>query len=127
LQERIERTLVEGRNHRLGDVRKEVVDSEAGAGKWVHPIVFEQATDDELQQELREIARSNLMIVEPESHTGGIPVDDHADGSEEGNAAQFGHPKLSESPTILCREIGQIVGELIQPIDAGTRAWKGLC
>ena len=47
--------------------------------------------------------------------------------NEQGNAGQFAHTELSESPAILCRQVGQIVGELIQPIDARTGAWKSLC
>ncbi len=31
-------------------------------------------------------------------------------------------PKLRQRPAVLRREIGQVVGELVQPIDAGTRA-----
>ncbi len=52
----------------------------------------------------------------------GIPVDDHADEREERDAAQLRESKLSERAAVLRRQIGQIVGELIQPIDAGTCA-----
>ena len=47
LQQVVERTLIEGRDHRLRDVGKEVIDAEARAGERVHPIVFKQAADDE--------------------------------------------------------------------------------
>ena len=38
LQERVQRTLIEGRNHRLGNVRKEVIDAEARTGEWIYPV-----------------------------------------------------------------------------------------
>ena len=42
-------------------------------------------------------------------------------------AAQFRHAKLGERATILCGEIGQVVRELIEPIDARTCVREGLC
>ena len=68
----------------------------------------------------------NRVMMQTEGHAGGLPVDDHADEREERDAAQFRDSKLCESPAILSGEVGQIVGELIQPIDAGTRGRKGL-
>ena len=52
LEELVERVLIEGRHHRLGDVGKEVVDAEARAGKRIHPIIQQQAADDEPQQKV---------------------------------------------------------------------------
>ena len=113
LQQGIERILVEGRDHRLGDVGKEMIDAEARAGKRIHPIVLKQAANDKPQQKVGQIARPHRMRVEPECHAAGIPVDDHADQREERDAAQLRKSKLRQRPTVLRREVGQIVGELI--------------
>ena len=99
-----------------------MVDAEARAGERIHPIVSEQAADDEPEQEVRQIAGTNGMRMEAQRHPRCVPVDDHADEREESDAAQFGQPKLRERAAVLRGEIGQIVGELVQPIDAGTRA-----
>jgi NTP pyrophosphatase (non-canonical NTP hydrolase) len=64
--------------------------------------------------------------VETQRHPRRIPVDDHADEREERDAAQFRQSKLRQRPTILRREVGQIVGELVEPIDTGTRGRYGL-
>ena len=52
LQEVVERALIEGSNHCLRDVRKQMVHPETRARKRIYPVAFEQAADDELQQEL---------------------------------------------------------------------------
>jgi hypothetical protein len=70
--------LIEGRDHCLGDIRKEVIDAEARTGEWVHPIVFEQAANDEFQQKIGKVAHMDVILMEPEAHTGGAPVDRHA-------------------------------------------------
>ena len=41
--------MVKGCDHRLGDVRKEVVDPEARAGKRIDPVVLQETADDELK------------------------------------------------------------------------------
>ena len=127
LKQIVERILIEGRDHRLGDVRKEMVDAEARAGKRIHPVVLKQAADDEPQQKVDQIARTNGLRMEAERHAGGVPVDDHADEREESDAAQLRQSKLRQRAAVLRRQIGQIVGELIEPIDAGTCARKCLC
>ena len=77
----------------------------ARARKWIDPVGLQQTADDELKQELCQIARLNRVMMQTECHGGGLPVDDHADEHKERNAGQFGHSKLSESPAILCREV----------------------
>src|SRR5271155_601384 len=67
------------------------------------------------------------MMVQPERHGRGLPIHNHADQSKERDRTQFRHSKLSERAAVLRRQIGQIVRELVQPIDAGTGAWKCLC
>ena len=42
--------MIEGRNHRLGDVRKEVVDAEASTGERIDPVGLQETADDELKQ-----------------------------------------------------------------------------
>ena len=122
LKQVVQRVLIEGRNHRLRDIGKEMIDAEARARKRIDPIVFEQAADDEPEQEVDQIARVNGCGMKPERHAGGVPVHDHADEREERDAAQFRESKLRERAAVLRRQIGQIVGELIEPIDAGTCA-----
>ena len=68
----------------------------------------------------------DMILMEPEGHAGGAPVDRHADQSEESDTAQLREPELRQRTAVLGGEIRQIVGELIQPIDAGTGRRKGL-
>ena len=46
------KSLIKGRNHCLGDVGKEVIDAEACAGEWIHPVVQQQTAHDELEKEM---------------------------------------------------------------------------
>jgi NTP pyrophosphatase (non-canonical NTP hydrolase) len=55
-----------------------------------------------------------------------VPIHDHADEHEERDAAQLGETKLSQRAAILGSEIGEVVGELVQPINARTRGRKRL-
>ena len=87
LQQIVERTLIEGGDHCLGDIRKEVIDAEARTGEWVHPIVFEQAANDELHKKIGKVAHMDMILMEPEGHAGGAPVDGHAHQSEESDTA----------------------------------------
>jgi hypothetical protein len=75
--------LIERRYHRLRNIREEVIDAEAGTGERVHPVVLQQAADNESQQEVGEIAGPNRMGVETQRHPRRVPVDDHADEREE--------------------------------------------
>ena len=52
LEQIVQRVLIEGRDHRLGDVGEEVIDAEARAGERIDPIAFQQTADDEPEQEL---------------------------------------------------------------------------
>ena len=95
-----------------------MIDTEARAGEWIHPIVFKQAADDEPQEKIDQIARVDRLGVKAKGHAGGIPVDDKADKGKERDAGQLRQSKLSERPAVLRGQVGEIVGELIQPIDA---------
>src|SRR5665213_1671453 len=76
LKKRVQRTLIEGRNHRLGDVRKEVVDAEARTRERIDPVGLQEAADDELKQELGQVARLNRVMMQTERHRRGLPVHD---------------------------------------------------
>jgi len=90
-----------------------MVDAKAHSRKRIHPIVLKQAANDKPHQKVGQVARPHRVRVEPECHAAGIPVDDHADQREEGDAAQLRKSKLRQRPTVLRRKVGQIVGELI--------------
>ena len=123
LKQSVERTLVESGNHRLGDIAEEVIQSEARAGQRIDPVIDKQAADDQPQQKVRQIACANRMRMEaPYRHPGGVPIDDHVDQREEGDATQLGQSKLRQYATVLRGQIRQIVGELVEPVHAGTRA-----
>ena len=64
LEELVKRVLIEGSDHRLSDVREEVIDAEASSRKRIHPIVDEQAADDESQKELGHLAGADGMRME---------------------------------------------------------------
>ena len=68
LKQRIERALIEGRDHRLGDVGKEVVDAEARAGERIDPVGLQETADDELKQKLGQVARLNRVMMQTERH-----------------------------------------------------------
>ena len=99
--------LIERCDHRLCDVRKEVIDAEARAWERVHPIVQQQAAHDELEQEVGEVTRMHGMVMQPERHRAGISVDDHVHKGKEGDAAQLCPTELGQRAAILRREVGQ--------------------
>src|SRR6185437_14418286 len=103
-----------------------MIDTEARAGEWIYPIVLKQTADNKPQEEIDQIARVDRLGVKAKGHAGGIPVDDQTDKSKERDAGQLGKSKLRERTTVLRSEVGQVVGELVQPIDARTCAWKRL-
>jgi len=103
LEKIVERVLIEGGNHRLCDIRKEVIDAEARAGKWIHPIAFEQAADDEPYKKVHQIARVNGLGMKAKRHALRVPVHDHADEHKKGDAGQLRQSKLRERTTVLRR------------------------
>ncbi len=68
----------------------------------------------------------HMVVMQPEGHAGGAPIHRHADQSEESDTAQFRKSELRQHPAVLRGEVRQVVGELIEPIDAGTGGRKGL-
>ena len=56
--------------------------------------------------------------MQPERHGRSLPINDHAYKHEESDTAEFRHAELRKRPTILRREVGQIVGELVEPVHA---------
>ena len=68
----------------------------------------------------------HVVVVQPEGHASGAPIHRHAYQSKESDTAQLRQSKLRQHSTVLRGEIRQIVGELIEPIDAGTGGWKCL-
>jgi len=63
---------------------------------------------------------ANWMRMEAQRHARRIPVNDHTDEREHCNRAQLGEPKLCKRAAILRGQIRQVVGELIEPVHAGT-------
>ena len=118
MQELVKRVLIEGCNHRLGDVGKEVIDPETRTGKRIDPVVDEQAADDELHQEIHHLAGADGMRMKSQCHRAGVPIHNHADELEERNGAQLRHSQLSQSTAILGGEIRQVIGELVEPVHA---------
>ena len=99
-----------------------MVEAEARTGERIHPVIDEQAADDEPQQKVGQIAGANRVRMEAQRHARRVPIDDHADEREQSNAAQLGQPELRERAAVLRRQIGQIIGELVEPVHAGTCA-----
>ena len=62
--------------------------------------------------------------MQAERHVLDIPVHHHTDEDKEGDAGQFREPKLRQRSTVLGGQVGEVVGELTQPIDTGTCARK---
>jgi hypothetical protein len=52
------------------------------------------------------------------SHAGGIPVDDQTDERKERDAGKLRESKLRQCATVLRGQVGEVIGELVQPIDA---------
>ena len=102
-----------------------MIDAEARAREGVHPVIQQQRADDEAHEEVHKIAGTDGFVMQPEGHGARVPVHHHADQNEQRDAAQLDKPELREGATILGGQIGEVVRELIQPIDP--RAGAGKC
>ncbi len=69
-----------------------------------------------------QIAGADRVRVKAQRHSRRIPVDDHTDKREQGDATEFGQSKLRQSAAVLRGQIRQVVGELIEPVHTGACA-----
>ncbi len=84
------------------------------------PVVDDEQADNELHQELDEIADADRLGAQADRHGRDVPVRDHADEFDEADEGEQAHADGRKSVTVRGRQVRQIVGELIEPIDAGT-------
>ena len=88
---------------------------------------MQQTAHNELEQEVGKIAGTHGMVVQPERHRAGVPVDDHVHKGKKGYAAQLRPTELGQCAAILRGEIGQVVGELVEPVHARRCGRQCLC
>jgi hypothetical protein len=105
--------LIECGDHRLRDVREEMIDAEACPWKGIYPVVKQQTAYDEFEKKVGQISGTHGMMMKAKRHGTGVPIDDHVHEGEEGDAAQLSPTQLSQSAAVLCREVRQVVGELV--------------
>ena len=119
-----QRVLVESGNNYLGEVREQMIESKTRAWERRHPVIDDEQANNELHQELHEITDPNRLCAQADRHGRDVPVGDHADKLYKADEGQERHANRRKRVTVLCCKVGQVVGELIQPIDAGTGLQK---
>jgi hypothetical protein len=90
--------------------------SEACTGEIIDPVMLQHEAEKEAEQEGAQLIQTDGPVAShmhrPRRHADGNPNQDH--GRDEGE--QY-HPEVRQGSTVLCRQIGQILGELAKPID----------
>lgn len=96
-----------------------MVEAETRSRKRGSPVVDDEQANDQRYQELDEIANSNRCGIETDRHGRKIPIRHHSNELDEANKGEQRHPRRRERIAVLGCEIGEVIGELVKPVDPG--------